>query len=106
LINAMNCLIFFAIAHGLHIDVSLADMLVMLPPVFFLSMLPISVSGWGVREGASVVALGLAGLTASDSLAISVCFGLGLIVISLPGGLIWLISHKKKLAATADQSQA
>jgi uncharacterized membrane protein YbhN (UPF0104 family) len=93
-ISLMNCLIFFVIAASLSIRVSLLDVVFLLPPVFFLSMLPISISGWGIREGATVVALGLAGVSAVDSLSISICFGLALMTISLPGGLIWLITHK------------
>jgi uncharacterized membrane protein YbhN (UPF0104 family) len=94
-INLMNCLIFYSIARGIGVEVSLVDLVVLLPPVFFLSMLPISVSGWGVREGATVVALGIAGVASADSLSISICFGLALVAISLPGGLLWLASHKK-----------
>lgn len=105
-INLMNCLIFYTIAVGLAVNVSLFDMLVLLPPVFFLSMLPISISGWGVREGATVVALGLAGVSAADSLSISICFGLTLIAISLPGGMIWLISHKKPAPKPSELSSS
>jgi uncharacterized membrane protein YbhN (UPF0104 family) len=101
-INFMNCLIFYAISKGLAVEVSFIDLLVFLPPVFLLSMLPISVSGWGVREGAMVVALGLVGVSAADSLSISIFFGLALIAISLPGGAIWLVSHHKQVPNSAE----
>jgi uncharacterized membrane protein YbhN (UPF0104 family) len=93
-INFGNILLFFAIAQGLGIHLRLVDCIVLLPPVFFISMLPISISGWGVREGATVVALGIAGIPAAESLAISICFGLGIILTALPGGILWLFVRK------------
>lgn len=102
IINLMNCLIFYAIAKGLSVNVSFLDLLVFLPPVFLLSMLPISISGWGVREGAMVVALGMVGVSAAESLSISIFFGLALIVISLPGGALWLFSHNKQVTNSAE----
>lgn len=60
------------------------------PPVSLLQLVPISLAGWGVREAALVVVLGSFGVSAEAALAISVMTGLCLIVIGLPGGLIWL----------------
>jgi glycosyltransferase 2 family protein len=45
---------------------------------FLVSALPISLGGWGVREGAFVVGLGLIGLSDEIALTISVLFGLSL----------------------------
>jgi glycosyltransferase 2 family protein len=60
------------------------------PPVAFIQLLPVSLAGWGVREIALVVALGSFGVPAEAALAISVMMGFCLILIGLPGGLIWL----------------
>ena len=45
------------------------------PAVMLVSMAPISFAGWGVREGAMIVGLGLAGIAAADALAVSVPSG-------------------------------
>lgn len=45
---------------------------------FLVSALPISLGGWGVREGAFVVGLGLVGITDEIALTVSVLFGLSL----------------------------
>ncbi len=95
-INLLNIVIFFAIANSLNIALGLFSCLVLLPPVFFMSMLPISISGWGVREGAAILALGLVGIPANQALAISVTFGLGLMLISLPGGILWIVSRRRR----------
>jgi uncharacterized membrane protein YbhN (UPF0104 family) len=96
IINMLNVLIFFTIARGLNLAIGIQDCLVLLPPVFFMSMLPISISGWGVREGAAILALSLVGIPATEALAVSVAFGLGLILISLPGGALWVVTRRPR----------
>lgn len=96
-IHLLNVAIIYVLALGLSIDLTFWHCLLLAPPVMFLSMLPISVAGWGVREGAMIVALGLVGVTPAQSVALSVCFGLGVLAISLPGGLLWLL-HRGEYA--------
>ena len=94
-IHLLNVLAMYLIARGLEIEVGIVTAVVLLPPVLLLSLLPISVAGWGVREGATVVALSLAGVPSYQSLAVSICFGLCALAISLPGGVLWLVSRGK-----------
>ncbi len=54
-IHLLNVLAMYLIARGLEIEVGIVTAVVLLPPVLLLSLLPISVAGWGVREGATVV---------------------------------------------------
>ena len=84
-------LILYELSDGLGIGLGLIDGVLLFPTVLFLSMLPISVAGWGVREGAMIAALALVGITPSASLALSICFGLCLIAVSLPGGILWFM---------------
>ncbi len=65
----------------------------LIPLVMVASAIPISVAGWGVREGAMVAALGLVGVGEAQAFAISLLLGLMLIVAGLPGGLLWLRSR-------------
>jgi uncharacterized protein (TIRG00374 family) len=97
-VQVMNVVAIYAIALGLNASVSFANLVILIPPVLLLAMLPISFAGWGVREGAMVVALGLVGVSAELSVAISICFGLALIVIGLPGGLLWFFQRKQAAA--------
>ena len=60
-----------------------------LPPITFIQLLPASFAGWGVREAGLVVILAGFGVPAEGALATSLLIGVGLIVLSLPGGLIW-----------------
>ena len=60
------------------------------PPVSLIQLLPVSLAGWGVREVVLVVALASFGIPAEAALATSVLMGLCLVIVGLPGGLIWL----------------
>ncbi|MCZ6741282.1 MAG: hypothetical protein O7D27_03860, partial [Alphaproteobacteria bacterium] len=52
---------------------------------------PVSIAGWGLREGSMVVGLGLA-----DSVLVSIVFGLLLLGFGLAGGLLWLLTGGRR----------
>jgi glycosyltransferase 2 family protein len=81
----------YVIAASLEINLTLLDCLVLMQPVALITALPISVGGWGVREAAMIGLLGLAGVPSSAALALSVQLGLLATVVSLPGGVVWLM---------------
>lgn len=83
------------LAWGLGIKAGFFDGMMIVPTVVLLTTLPISVAGWGVREGAMVAGFGLIGVPADGALALSVLFGLATIVISLPGGIVWLAGRSR-----------
>ncbi len=57
-----------------------------LVPLILLAMvIPVSISGWGLREGAAAALFPLAGASASDGLAASIAFGLVFLATVLPG---------------------
>jgi uncharacterized membrane protein YbhN (UPF0104 family) len=93
------------IAVGLGLDVGLFESLVLVPAVILLSTVPISIGGWGLREGLMVVALGLAGIAADAALSVSILFGLAQIAAGLPGGVLWLTASGTS-DMTADRADA
>jgi uncharacterized protein (TIRG00374 family) len=102
-IHLLTIVAAWLIAKVLAIDVSLLNCLIVIPPVVLVTMLPFSIAGWGLREGAMVVGFGLVGVIPSDALAISICFGLANVLLGLPGGLLWLLNRQ---AATAEIAAA
>ncbi|MBK3732429.1 UPF0104 family protein [Azospirillum brasilense] len=86
------CTVFAVIAYAqaLGIPVRVLDALAVVPMTIFAAALPISLNGWGVREGAFVAGFALYGLGATDALALSLMIGLSVTLSSLPGGLLWL----------------
>ena len=57
--------------------------------------MPVSLAGWGVREGAMIAMLGTIGVAASEALSLSVAIGIVALVASLPGGIIWLATGNR-----------
>jgi len=94
-IHLLNVLAIYLISRGLGMEVGIMTMVLLFPPVLLLSLLPISVAGWGVRESAMVVALNLVGVPAYQSIALSICFGLCVLASSLPGGVLWFVTRRK-----------
>jgi len=82
----------FHFAQALDARLTLLQALLLVPPVLLISAIPVSVAGWGLREGAMVVALGFAGVEPAAAFAVSVLFGLAIAVTSLPGAVLWLTS--------------
>ena len=87
------------IALALGLDVGWFDCLIMVPPVMLVSMVPISIAGWGVREGAMITAFGLVGLDTADALALSLVFGVIVSLVGAPGGAIWALTRPKRAPA-------
>jgi uncharacterized membrane protein YbhN (UPF0104 family) len=90
LAHVAACAAVTMLARALHIELSLVAALTVVPTVILISMVPISVGGWGVREGAMVLALGIAGVRAGDAFLLSVAYGLSMMGIAIAGGLTWL----------------
>lgn len=90
-------LVVFILADALGIRVSLMHSILLVPLVMLVTLIPISIAGWGVREGAMVVAFGLVQVSRSDAIALSLLFGTTLLITGLPGGLLWWkIGHHGK----------
>jgi uncharacterized membrane protein YbhN (UPF0104 family) len=83
-------LAYMLVGDSLGAPLSFTTWLLVVPPVSLIQLMPISLAGWGVREAGMVVILSGFGVPAEAALAISILMGLTLIVIGLPGGLIWL----------------
>lgn len=79
----------YVLAQGAGVRFNLIDCLIILPPVMLVAALPISIAGWGVREGAMIIGLALAGVPREDALALSIQFGLAGTLVGLIGCVGW-----------------
>jgi uncharacterized protein (TIRG00374 family) len=86
----------FMIAKGVGIDQDAMLFLMLVPIVILLMAIPISLAGWGIREGAMVGLFSLAGVSKELILSVSIIYGFVVIVTILPGFYYWL-SDKKSL---------
>lgn len=99
--HMISVIVFYLLAVSLGLGVGFVDCLVMVPSVLLLATVPISVAGWGLREGAMVAAFGLLGVPAGGSAAASVLFGIGMAIVALPGGPLWF-AHSDRRTEPAD----
>ena len=60
-----------------------------------MTMLPISIAGWGVRETTMGLAFGYAGLLAAEGVQVSLLFGAVYFAVGAFGGVIWIFSAEK-----------
>ena len=95
LIHLFSMLALFGIGHSLGINEPLVTYLVLIPPAILLTILPISFAGWGVREGALIGLFLLIGVDQTLVLAMSLIYGVTLMVAALPG-LFFFIKSKHK----------
>jgi uncharacterized protein (TIRG00374 family) len=92
LIQIVFALVAFLLARSLALPLTAPDCIVLIPPIVLVMAAPVSIAGWGVREGAMVIALGFVGIDSHDALALSVLLGAATVCGALPGGLVWLIT--------------
>ncbi len=72
-------------ARAVGVELSTGTLMTVVPIILFSMVLPVSVSGWGVRETVAVAFASSAGLTPDLAIAVSVTYGLIVLVSSLPG---------------------
>jgi uncharacterized membrane protein YbhN (UPF0104 family) len=73
-------------------DLAATATLALVPLILVTMVVPITISGWGLREGAAAALFPIAGATASEGLAASVAFGLVFIASVLPGVILIAIN--------------
>ena len=85
---------FWALAHALEIGAPFLDHFLVVPLVFLVALLPVSFAGWGLRETGAIGIYGLVGISPQDALAVSLLFGMVLVMAAVPGGILWLFPNK------------
>jgi len=93
-IHLLSIIAIIILSVGMGLGLKWIGVVVVVPLVTLIMAIPISIAGWGIREGAMVIGLGYLGVIPESALALSVLFGLLMLVIALPGGLIWLVRYK------------
>jgi glycosyltransferase 2 family protein len=91
LIHALTIVVVWSLGRAQGFDVPVPDAAVLFTVMVGVALVPISVSGWGLREVAVISLLGHHGIAPEKALLFSLCFGLALAIGSLPGALVWLL---------------
>jgi uncharacterized membrane protein YbhN (UPF0104 family) len=80
-----NLAAFWCAAEATGTRLTLEATLTIVPLILTAMLLPVSVGGWGWREGAAAALFPLAGATGEAGLAASIAFGLMVLAAALPG---------------------
>lgn len=89
-VHLLSVLVFVLLSKGMSLDLDWHSLFFIVPLITLLSAMPISIAGWGVREGAMVVSLGYLGAAPEQALVLSILYGVLMLISSAPGLLIWL----------------
>jgi uncharacterized membrane protein YbhN (UPF0104 family) len=100
LVPLLALLGFFAVGRALGLRYDLLTYLAIVPPALVLTVIPVSIAGWGVREGVLVGLFSLIGADKTVVLMMSVVYGMMLIVVSLPGLVVLLRGRRPLLPGT------
>ncbi len=89
--HGMIVLINHMIFKALGAEISLFSCFLVVPVILFITLLPISINGLGVREGAYIYFYGRLGLSMTVSVAASLLFFVLLTLVSLIGGVLFAV---------------
>ncbi|SEL82710.1 conserved hypothetical protein [Halomonas daqiaonensis] len=80
-------LVFVCAARAIGVTLPLGTLMSLVPPVLIAMLIPLSLAGWGLREGAAALVWGLVGLAPAEGVAVSMAYGLLVLLASLPGAM-------------------
>lgn len=100
LIHGLSVVSLEILVLGLGLPLDWGQAAAAFPPVLLIAMIPISVGGWGLREGGMIISLAVFGIGTTDAATLSVVFGLLQLVVGLAGGVFVLSRpHSGKIKA-------
>lgn len=80
----------YVFAQALALPISFIDCLAVTPLAIVAMALPVSLAGWGMREGAMVAGFALFGVAPEGALLVSLLIGISVLFMALPGAAVWL----------------
>ncbi|NNF25954.1 MAG: flippase-like domain-containing protein [Gemmatimonadetes bacterium] len=88
-------------ARAVGLTTGWAELAPLVAPVLMVMLVPISVAGWGLREGAAALLWSAAGLTTAEGVAVSVAYGLIVLLSTLPGLAVLLASLLRRSGSSS-----
>lgn len=95
-------LVMVCAARAIGSEMPALDILALAPVLLLAMLVPLSIAGWGLREGAAAGIWVLVGLPAAQGVAISLAYGVLVLLSSLPG--IWVAFAKRAHATPSSGS--
>jgi hypothetical protein len=101
LIHVLAVVVAWCVARSIAAPVQFGQIFQLIPPVMLITMIPISIAGWGVREASMGLAFNYAGLATSEGVNVSLLFGTVYFILGACGGLLWIFSAEKAAKGAA-----
>ncbi len=101
LVHVLAVVIAWCVVQSIAAPVMFSQIFLLVPPVMLITMLPISIAGWGVREATMGLAFGYAGLMTNEGVNVSLLLGAVSFLVGAFGGLVWIFSAEKAAQGSA-----
>ncbi|MGL4395327.1 MAG: lysylphosphatidylglycerol synthase transmembrane domain-containing protein [Hyphomicrobium sp.] len=88
---------FWLCARALDLPLCWLDAAIAVQGVALSAIIPLSIGGWGVREGATILLLANSGIGDAPATALSIVFGLVLTVLGVVGAIVWMSGSYRRL---------
>ncbi|MBT2785331.1 flippase-like domain-containing protein [Halomonas sp. ISL-106] len=92
-------LVMVCAARAIGVEMPALQVLALTPALLLAMLIPFSVAGWGLREGAAAGVWALVGLPSAQGVAVSLAYGLLVLLASLPG--IWVALSRRASAQSS-----
>jgi glycosyltransferase 2 family protein len=100
-VHVLAVVIAWCVVQSIAAPVGFGQIFQLIPPIMLITMLPISIAGWGVREATMALAFGYAGLMTNEGINVSLLFGAVSFIVGAFGGLVWIFSAEKAAQGAA-----
>ncbi|MBE9527605.1 MAG: flippase-like domain-containing protein [Proteobacteria bacterium] len=104
-IQASMIICYWLLSIGLGMKLSLIYFFLFIPLATVISMLPVSLAGLGIREGAFVYLFTRAGATAEEALTLSLMWFAIMVVVSIAGGIEYIRTGGRKALPPAPPAE-
>jgi hypothetical protein len=101
LVHVLAVVVAWCVVQSIAAPAGFSQVFQLIPPIMLITMLPISIAGWGVREATMGLAFGYAGLMMSEGVNVSLLFGAVSFIVGAFGGLVWIFSAEKAAQGAA-----
>src|SRR5439155_5303173 len=100
-VHVLAVVVAWCVVRSIAAPVLFGQVFQLIPPVMLITMLPVSIAGWGVREATMGLAFGYAGLLTNEGVNVSLLFGAVYFIVGAVGGLVWILSAEKAAQGSA-----
>jgi len=92
-VHSASATCIWILAQGSGVEIGFMQVLGFLPIVILVQLAPVSIAGWGVREGTVITLFALLGIDSAPALATSILWGAAIAGGAVLAGAIWFLTR-------------